>query len=130
MGDTYVSFSAMARRGLALVVWVLVVACPVAAQAACPVAPEAGALPDATGLYRMNAFLGPLGARPTGSPQQAAYIDWIRRQVRAIPGVRLTEQSFTIDRFSVRSTKLRLRIDGRPRVLPVAGAIPYSLPTS
>jgi hypothetical protein len=108
----------------------IALAAPAAAQAACPTAPDPSALPDATGLYRMNAFLGPLGARPTGSPQQAAYIDWIRRQVRAIPGVRLTEQSFTIDRFSVRSTKLRLRIDGRPRVLPVAGAIPYSLPTS
>src|SRR3954462_14770263 len=105
-------------------------ACAAPALADCPVAPAPGARPDAAGRPAMNAFLGPLGARPTGSPQQAAYIDWIRRQVRAIPGVRLTEQSFTIDRFSVRSTKLRLRIDGRPRVLPVAGAIPYSLPTS
>src|SRR3954454_20036083 len=104
MGDACVSFSVMARRGLALVVWVLVVACPVAAQAACPVAPDPGALPDAAGLRRTNAFLGPLGARPTGSPQQAAYIDWIRKQVRSIPGVRLSEQNFTVDRFSVSST--------------------------
>ena len=109
---------------------VLALACPALARAECPAAPDPKALPDATGLYRMNAFLGPLAARPTGSPQQAAYIDWIRGQVRSIPGVRLSEQNFTIDRFSVSSTKLRVRIDGKPRVLPVADAIPYSLPTS
>src|SRR3954447_6567321 len=77
----------------------------------------------------MNAFLGPLGARPTGSPQQAAYIDWIRRQVRAIPGVKLTEQDFTIDRWSAQATTLRLRVDGRPSVLDVADAIPYTQDT-
>src|SRR3954454_13860942 len=129
MGDACVSFSVMARRGLALVVWVLVVACPVAAQAACPVAPDPGALPDAAGLRKMNAFLGPLGARPTGSPEQAAYVDWIRRQVKSIPGVRLTEQRFTINRWTEGTNSLRVRIDGKATTLPVAGAIPYTLPT-
>src|SRR3954465_832703 len=108
-------------------------ACPTAppaggapAPAACPTAPPAGALPDAAGLRSMNAFLGPLGARPTGSPQQRAYIDWIRHQVRAIPGVELSEQNSPIDRWRPRATKLRIRVDGRPRVLPVADAIPYT----
>src|SRR3954451_9746356 len=101
-------------------------ACEAPALADCPVAPAPGALPDAGALPPMNWSPGRLGARPTGSPQQAAYIDWIRRQVRAIPGVKLTEQDFTIDRWSVRATKLRLRIDGRPQLLPVAGAIPYT----
>src|SRR4051795_2337017 len=104
-------------------------ACATPAFADCPVAPPPGALPDAAGLRAMNAFLGPLGARPTGSPQQAAYIDWIRRQVRAIPGVKLTEQDFTIDRWSAQATTLRLRVDGRPSVLHVADAIPYTQDT-
>src|SRR5437763_2177734 len=99
------------------------------ALADCPVAPAPGALPDAAGRRAMNAFLGPLGARPTGSPQQSAYIDWIRRQVQAIPGVKLSEQDFTINRWSVQGTKLRVRIDGRPQVLPVADAIPYTQDT-
>src|SRR4051794_20233509 len=101
-------------------------ACAAPALADCPVAPAPGALPDAAGLRSMNAFLGPLGARPTGSPQQRAYIDWIRHQVRAIPGVKLSEQNFTIDRWSAQATKLRIRVDGRPTVLPVADAIPYT----
>src|SRR3954467_15006012 len=101
-------------------------ACAAPALADSPVAPAPRALPDAAGLRAMNAFLGPLGARPTGSPQQAAYIDWIRRQVRAIPGVKLTEQDFSIDRWSAQATKLRLRVDGRPSVLGVADAIPYT----
>src|SRR5436309_3911615 len=101
-------------------------ACAAPAFGDCPVAPPPGALPDAAGLRAMNAFLGPLGARPTGSPQQSAYIDWIRRQVQAIPGVKLSEQDFTINRWSAQGTKLRVRIDGRPHVLPVADAIPYT----
>src|SRR3954453_6769019 len=109
-----------------MLVCAAVLACAAPAFADCPVAPAPGALPDAAGLRAMNAFLGPLGARPTGSPQQTAYIDWIRRQVRAIPGVKLTEQDFTIDRWSAQTTKLRLRVDGRPSVLGVADAIPYT----
>jgi hypothetical protein len=77
----------------------------------------------------MNAFLGPLRARPTGSPQQKVYVDWIRKQVQSIPGVKLDEQRFTINRWNVTSTKLRVRIDGKPAMLPVADAIPYSQPT-
>src|SRR3954471_9157557 len=71
----------MRVRRISLVACLLALAGPGAARAACPTAPPAGALPDAAGLRSMNAFLGPLGARPTGSPQQRAYIDWIRRQV-------------------------------------------------
>src|SRR4051794_6151414 len=115
---------------LAMGVALMALAWPGAAQAACPTAPDPGALPDAAGLRAMNAFLGDLGARPTGSAQQRAYIDWIRREVRKVPGVQLSEQRFTINRWSVSSTALRVRIDGRARTLPVAAAIPYTKPTS
>src|SRR3954462_15522069 len=116
----------MRVRRISLVACLLALAGPGAARAACPTAPPAGALPDAAGLRSMNAFLGPLGARPTGSPQQRAYIDWIRHQVRAIPGVKLSEQNFTIDRWSPQATKRRIRVAGRPTVLPVPDAIPYT----
>ena len=36
----------------------------------CPVAPDPAALPDAAQLKEMNAFLAPLGVRPTGSRAQ------------------------------------------------------------
>src|SRR3954447_11845510 len=119
----------MGGRVTLVLACLLALAAPASARAACPVAPDPGALPDAPGLRAMNAFLGPLGARPTGSPEQAAYVDWIRRQVKAIPGVQLTEQPFPINRWTAGATKLRVRVDGRPRVLPVAGPIPYTLST-
>src|SRR3954452_3588723 len=117
---------------------VRVLSCAIAAVAAlsgtaraadCPVAPDPAKLPDAAGLKKMNAFLGPLGARPTGSPEQQVYIDWIRRELAKIPGVKVSKVGYPINRWSEQSTKLRIRIDGRPQVLPVADAIPYSQPT-
>jgi hypothetical protein len=113
-------------RALALAVAVWAVALPAAARAACPVAPPPSALPDAATLQNMNAFLGRLGSRPTGSTQQNAYIAWIRRQVQAIPGVKLSEQRFTINRWTVQSAALRLRVGGTAADLPVADAIPYT----
>jgi hypothetical protein len=116
-------------RLLGTAVAILALAVPGLAHAACPVAPNPSALPDAATLRDMNAFLGPLGSRPTGSAKQNAYIDWIRRQVQSIPGVTLTEQHFTINRWTIRGTKLRLRVDGQVSTLPVADAIPYTKPT-
>src|SRR4051794_8050552 len=116
--------------GLSIVVAVIAALGGTARAADCPVAPDPAKLPDAAGLKQMNAFLGPLGARPTGSPEQQVYIDWIRRELRRIPGVKVSEVGYPINRWSEQSSTLRLRVDGRPTTLPVADAIPYSLPTS
>jgi hypothetical protein len=95
----------------------------------CPVAPDPSALPSAAQLEQMNAFLGPLGARPTGGPGQATYIRWIRRNLKAIPGVRTSELKFRIHRWSASRARLTMRVGGRTTPLPVADAIPYSKPT-
>ena len=100
-----------------------------ARRAPCLAAPPPSALASAAALRRMDAFLGSLGARPTGSPAQARYIDWIRSRLVAIHGVRLSELNFTIDRWTPSSAKLRIRIDGRPTEVPIADAIPYSKST-
>lgn len=101
----------------------------VARQQRCPTAARPSTLPSAAALKRMNAFVGALGARPTGSPAQARYIDWIRRQLRAIRGVRVRELDYGINRWTVSSARLRVWIDGRLSTVPIAGAIPYSKPT-
>jgi hypothetical protein len=118
------------RTALLVAVPVLfMLAAPAAVRAACPVAPPANALPDAGELRNMNAFLGRLGARPTGSAEQNAYIDWIRRQVQAIPGVQLSEQQFTINRWTAGTTKLSMTVNGKATTLSIADAIPYTQPT-
>lgn len=117
-------------RTALLVALVVTLAAPAVVHAACPVAPPPNALPDASTLRNMNSFLGPLGARPTGSDQHNAYIDWIRNQVQAIPGVQLSEQPYTINRWTGGTTQLRMTVDGKSTTLPVADAIPYTQPTA
>src|SRR3954453_325140 len=117
-------------RVLSCAIAAVVALCGTARAADCPTAPDPAKLPDAAGLKKMNAFLGPLGARPTGSPEQQVYIDWIRRELRGIPGVKVSEVGYPINRWSEQSSTLRVRIGGRATDLPVADAIPYSLPTA
>jgi hypothetical protein len=101
----------------------------IGASASCPVAPDPSALPSAAQLKRMNTFLAPLGARPTGGPGQATYIAWIRRHLRAIPGVQTSDLNFSIHRWSTSRARLSVRVGPQTIRLPVADAIPYSKPT-
>ena len=50
----------------------------------------------------MNTFVAKLGARPTGSAAQKRYVDWIEKKLKAIDGVAVSEQPFTIDRWQRR----------------------------
>src|SRR3954453_17938036 len=111
-------------RVLSCAIAAVVALCGTARAADCPTAPDPAKLPDAAGLKKMNAFLGPLGARPTGSPGQQVYIDWIRRELATGPGARGTEVGNPINRWSEQSSTLRTRVDGRATALPVADAIP------
>jgi hypothetical protein len=95
----------------------------------CPTAPDPAALPDAAALKAMNAFVARLGVRPTGSPAHVRYIDWIRRRLRKIPGVALSELDFPIGRWTAQRTKLTMSSGGKTVRLPVAGSIPYTAAT-
>lgn len=121
------------RSALALLAALAAVAAAPAGAAArvarCPSAPTRASLPSAAALRQMNAFVARLRARPTGSPAQARYIDWIRRRLRAIPGVHLREQRFRINRWNTTSSRLVAVVGGRRVTLPVASAVPYSKPT-
>lgn len=101
-----------------------------AGGATCPVAADPAALADAAALRKMNAFVDRLGVRPTGSPAHVRYIDYLRRRLRKIPGITLTEDAFPIERWSERRTKLTLTSGGRTVKLAVAGPIPYAAPTA
>jgi hypothetical protein len=102
---------------------------PVSLPASCPVAPDPAALPGVAELRHQNAFLARLGVRPTGSRAQDAYINWILARLRRINGVRISEQHFTINRWTGRSESLSIRAGGRTIALPVAAPVPYAKPT-
>src|SRR4051812_26977219 len=97
---------------------------------ACPVAPDPAALPSAAQLKQMNSFVAKLGVRPTGSRAHARYIAWIRKQLKTVPGIQTSDLSFPINRWSASKTTLQLRVGRKTRRLLVAGAVPYSKPTS
>jgi hypothetical protein len=100
------------------------------AAAKCPTAPARGSLPSAATLRSQNTFLGALGARPTGSPAQERYIAWILARLHRIPGVRISELRFPIERWTASAASFELRAGNQVQRLPVADAIPYAQPTS
>ncbi len=120
-----------AGRGVASAALVVcALAGPVYPQAVtCPVAPDPATLPDAAALEEMNAFVADLGVRPTGSRAHARYVEWIRRRLKEIPGVALSELEFPIERWTAQRTKLTMTAGGKTMRLPVAGSIPYAAPT-
>jgi hypothetical protein len=77
----------------------------------------------------MNTFVADLGVRPTGSRAHVRYVEWIRRHLRRMPGVELSELAFPIERWTGVRTKLVMRAGGDAVRLPVAGPIPYAAPT-
>src|SRR5829696_1120742 len=117
--------------GLVVLFVLLVLLLPPSASAAsCPTAPEPAALPSAADLKQLNTYVAKLGARPTGSPEQAKYIDWIRRRLKRIAGLELSELRYPIDRWSSTAATLRFRAGAQTVKLPVAAPVPYAKGTT
>lgn len=96
----------------------------------CPIAPDPAALPDAARLREMNAPLAALGVRPTGSAAQNRYISWIRKQLAAVPGARISEERFSINRWSHGTMALQLKVGEAATSVPIAAPVPYAQPTT
>jgi hypothetical protein len=99
---------------------------PALPSAGCPVAPDPSALPDAATLREMNSVVAALHVRPTGSAAQNTYISWIVRQLKKVPGLSVSEQHFTINRWSHGSMELQLNAGGRTTAIPIAAPVPYA----
>ncbi|HEV7584779.1 MAG TPA: hypothetical protein VGO14_03265 [Solirubrobacteraceae bacterium] len=94
--------------------------------AGCPVAADPSALPDAATLREMNSVVAALRVRPTGSGAQNTYIKWILRQLAKVPGASVSEQHFTINRWSHGSMELRLKVGEQTTAIPIAAPVPYA----
>ncbi len=109
--------------------------CSIAGLAAvAPGSASAAACPTTTGarfaglpqLKAWNEKLAKFGARPTGSPNQKRYIDWLDGQLRDVPGVKVTSLRYRFNRWLSKSTSLHATLSGRNTNLAVAGPVPYS----
>jgi hypothetical protein len=99
---------------------------PGASASSCPVAPDPSLLPDASQLREMNAVLGAPGGHPTGSAVQVKYIRWIRSHLRTVAGAQISEEHFTINRWSQRSMSLQLQVGSVKTTVPIAAPVPYA----
>jgi hypothetical protein len=101
-----------------------------ATASACPTRVAPATFASTARLRRDNVTEWRFGhPRPTGGAVQQRLIAWIERQLRAVPGVRLSLLRFPIRRWDARSASLRIVIGGRSVELPIAGPVPYSHPT-
>jgi hypothetical protein len=120
--------AAMGRRSLALVLGTCaLLSLPAAASAAarCPDVVDPADFASAATLKKMDAFEGSLGARPTASPAQNRFIDWLEQQMDAIPGVKSRSLPYRVQRWD--ASKVALALDGVDT--PIASGVPYAKPT-
>ncbi|TIA28191.1 hypothetical protein D6C78_10858 [Aureobasidium pullulans] len=72
------------------------------------------------------------GLRLPGSPGHLKTVDYIRRQLRQIPGLQLSETNFTLANWQPKKNSMyesaQLKVDGKK--VEVVGSIAYSLPTN
>lgn len=103
-----------------------------AAEGLCPVQMDSGALPSMETLRNWNAFVAVLGVRPTASPANEAYIDWVEQKMRGIPGVEpMVTYPLTVDRWLEREVTLAVGSDAQSLAdVPVAAAVPYAQVTT
>jgi hypothetical protein len=96
-----------------------------ASAASCPTTTGAkfAGLPQ---LRAWNKKLFQFGARPTGSPNQKRYINWLDGQLRDVPGVKVTSIHYRFNRWLARSSSLHATLNGRNTNLALVGPVPYS----
>ena len=91
--------------------------------------PAPAGLPSQDELWRWNQQLARYGTRYTGSPGQAAFIDWLIGQFRAVPGFELHIDRKTFSRWLAKDWSLQLDVPataGRSGAVPVTYFYPYS----
>lgn len=110
----------------------------------CPTEVDADEFADAADLHDLLAELTGFGLRSPGSDQHEASIDWLAEQLADVPGMEIAFDEYTIDRWQP-TTEAPGDIPGRdlatageltvddgtgPQDVAVAGAVPFSLPTT
>jgi hypothetical protein len=98
-----------------------------AAAPACPATTDAAGLESTTQLLADNQVMSDLGRRPTGSPAQNQFINWLQNRLSALPGMQISSVSYPIKRWDDQGQSLAA--GPTPTSLaPVAlsGPVPYA----
>jgi hypothetical protein len=114
--------------------WIAALALGVTALAAAPGPAAAASCPTVTGarfagvsqMRSWNRTLSRFGARPTGSPNQKRYINWLDGRLSGIKGIKVTSIHYRFNRWLSRSTSFHATLAGENMNLPVVGPVPYS----
>ena len=117
---------------------------PEAMAATCSSTVDAKAFASARELRALTAKLAGFGLRSPGSTEHQRELAWLERELRAIPGMKVRSDTYTIDRWQplpeapgktpgrdlARAGGLRVGTGSSTKVVPVSGAVPFTLPTS
>lgn len=104
---------------------------------------DARAFASAGELRALTAKLVSFGLRSPGSTEHRRELAWLERELRAIPGMKVRSDAYTIDRWQplpkargkepgrdlARAGGLTVGAGSSLHVVPVAGALPFTLPT-
>ena len=120
----------MRRLAPALAVLVLAVAAPSALAATCPGATQDDRFASTAQLLKDNRVMARFGERPSGSANQARFINWLQERFARIPGMRLESIPYAINRWTETGAGLSAGASAAGAAkLPLAGSVPYAKPT-
>lgn len=96
----------------------------------CPSSTDPAAFESARRLLSDNAVMAGLGRRPTGSPAQQHFVDWLERSLTGIDGVQVGSVPYKVDRWVEQGSSLSAGASsGALRRMTISGAVPYAQPS-
>jgi PA domain len=97
----------------------------------CPTTTPDASLESTGRLLADNRVMSNFGQRPTASPNQMRFVDWLANSMAQVPGMRLGSVGYSIDRWLARGTGLAAGAStGSMSKLLTSGAVPYARTTS
>lgn len=110
----------------------------------CPTTVDADELAEASELRELTAEFNAFGLRSPGSDQHEASLDWLADQLSEVPGLEVEWDPYTMDRWQptpaasggtpgrdlAAAGGLTVGTGPSAETVPVAGAVPFSLPTT
>jgi hypothetical protein len=100
-----------------------------AVPSSCPAATDDSAVESTDRLLADNRVMSGLGQRPTGSPAQNRFVDWLAAHMGRVPGMRMGSVGYSIDRWVDHGASLFAGGAGAMAALPISGPVPYAKPT-
>jgi hypothetical protein len=101
-----------------------------ATAAGCPTATDDATVESAEQLLADNRVMADLGRRPTGSPAQLRFIEWLEQSMGRLPGMQMGAIGYDINRWVDGGASLRAGGPGQAlSSVPLSGAVPYGAPT-